>query len=55
MLVVTKSFLTVSVFDDEELSVKLVAHKTYEEHPTVEDGIRYARFELPSNKKSLPY
>lgn len=68
---VTKSLITVSLFgvpafiSDEELSEKLVAygcamksewtHKTYEEHPTVENGIRYARIELPSNKKSLPY
>ena len=51
--------------DDEELSDKLKefgcklkgewTHKTYEEFPAVENGIRYIRLELPTNAKSLPY
>lgn len=68
---VTRNLLTVSLFgvpvfiDDDELSDKLRefgcilksawTHKTYEDFPNVENGIRYIRLELPSNAKSLPY
>ncbi|KAJ8023404.1 hypothetical protein HOLleu_35844 [Holothuria leucospilota] len=68
---VTKSLITASIFgvptfiSDEDLTEKLTSygcklrsdwtHKKYEDFPSVDNGIRYARIELPANTKSLPY
>ena len=68
---VTKTLTTVSLFgvptfvSDNELTEKLLelgcimkgewTHKTYNDYPGVENGIRFVRLELPSKAKSLPY
>ena len=65
---VTKSLITASIFgvpafiSDEVLTEKLTSygckirgewtHKKYEDFPSVDNGIRYARIELPANTKS---
>ncbi|KAJ8018745.1 hypothetical protein HOLleu_43089 [Holothuria leucospilota] len=68
---VTKNIITVSLFGvpsyvtDDELNIKLReygcimksawTHKTFPEFPTIENGTRFVRLELPNDKKSLPY
>lgn len=68
---VTKNITTVSLFGvpsfipDKDLTQKLSefgckikshwTRKTFPEFPNIENGIRFARLELPQNKKSLPY
>ena len=66
---VSRNITTVSFFgvpsyvSDEELSTKLSefgckiksrwTHKTFPEYPSIENGTRFVRLELPVNKKSL--